>query len=349
MRRHFLIVLLLCAIAIPYRAHGADIAQSLAKMDALIKEMQALRAEFAALAGAAPSVVTPSGSVLGAQTKTFFTQSLALGVTNSDIEKIQKLLATDPAIYPYGVVSGFFGPKTEEGVKNFQTRFGLAAVGVVGPSTKTLFELFFAAYPDDVYPNDVLQKKPTVLVASVSAIPATPAFVAVSAPANTSGISSITVIKDDEEAEVRVVYAGGTHKVFIVDGDSNTTIINAIADKINVSKSVILTLIQFKNSDDNDNQSGDATDAEDAIDSAQDAIDSVEEDIDDADNDVDTSDAEDALDEARDLLDDAENALDDEEYEDALDLAQEAEDMADEAVDELNDAEDAADEAEDAV
>ena len=159
MRRHFLIVLLLCAIAIPYRAHGADIAQSLAKMDALIKEMQALRAEFAALAGAAPSVVTPSGSVLGAQTKTFFTQSLALGVTNSDIEKIQKLLATDPAIYPYGVVSGFFGPKTEEGVKNFQTRFGLAAVGVVGPSTKTLFELFFAAYPDDVYPNDVLQKK----------------------------------------------------------------------------------------------------------------------------------------------------------------------------------------------
>jgi peptidoglycan hydrolase-like protein with peptidoglycan-binding domain len=331
------------AILLIPQAQAADISASLARMDAIIKEMQTLRDEFAKLSAVtvAPAV-QPSGSVLGAQLSSFFTQKLELGETNSDIKKIQKLLATDKEIYPYGVASGMFGPKTEEAIKNLQTRFGLNPVGVVGPATKSLLELFIAAYPDDVYPADVLKKKPTVLGASTSVVPMpTPAAVAtVVTPAASAGlktISSMTAEYDSGDATVKIKYSDGTSETFDIEADSKMGVIDQLAVKTGQKKATILGVIEFRsgaarNDVDEEDQ------AQEALDDAEDAIDDVQNDIDDADSDVDTNDAEDLLDEADDLLDDAQDAFDDEDYEDALDLAQEAEDVADEAADELEDA-----------
>ena len=95
MRHSFLIVpvfVLLLFVSSISNAYAVDVSASLYRMDAIIAEMQKLRAEFASLASVTP-VVQPTSAVLGASTKSFFTQSLEVGATNSDIKKIQKLLA----------------------------------------------------------------------------------------------------------------------------------------------------------------------------------------------------------------------------------------------------------------
>lgn len=57
------------------------------------------------------------------------------GARSDDVTTLQTLLASDPEIYPEGIVSGFYGPKTTAAVRKFQAKYGLPAVGRVGPAT----------------------------------------------------------------------------------------------------------------------------------------------------------------------------------------------------------------------
>ncbi len=73
-------------------------------------------------------------------------RSLALGRRGDDVRTLQKYLAQDPEIYPEGLATGFFGRLTEKAVRNFQTKYGIDPVGVVGPITRAkLRELRTAA------------------------------------------------------------------------------------------------------------------------------------------------------------------------------------------------------------
>src|SRR3989344_4733278 len=65
-----------------------------------------------------------------------FTRDLSLGSTGDDVKALQKLLASDPSIYPEGTVSGYFGSLTESAVRRFQAKHGLPQVGRVGPQTR---------------------------------------------------------------------------------------------------------------------------------------------------------------------------------------------------------------------
>lgn len=241
-------------------ANAADITATLSRMDAIIKEMQALRSEFASLAGTAS---TPhSGAVLGASTKVFLTKSLEVGETNTDIAKIQKLLATDKDIYPYGVSSGLFGPKTEEAIKKFQSRFNLNPVGVIGPATRALFELYFNAYPDDVYPDGVLLKKPTVLGIAVSQ-PTLPAIITQPVTVGGGGsLASITAVYESGNAKVTVKYSDGKKESFDIQSNSKLGVIDAVALKLGQKKAVILGLIEFTNTDSGDDSGGTHTSSE---------------------------------------------------------------------------------------
>lgn len=225
----------------------ADTSAVVSRMDVIIKQMEALKAEFAALVASTGTPTVPTGAVLGAQSKSIFTQSLAVGATNSDIEKIQDLLATDKEIYPYGVSSGFYGPKTEEAIKNLQTRFNLDPVGVVGPATKALLELFMAAYPDGKYPADVLKKKPAVLGASTS-VPTPPVTTTPTVVLPSSGnIDDIIAKYDGKEAKVTVNYSNNTGSSFVVAGDSKIKVVDAVAAKIGKTRAAVLGWIEFTN------------------------------------------------------------------------------------------------------
>jgi len=62
-------------------------------------------------------------------------RQLSLGMSGEDVRTLQEMLATDPDIYPEGLVTGFFGPLTEKAVKKFQEKSGISNVGRVGPQT----------------------------------------------------------------------------------------------------------------------------------------------------------------------------------------------------------------------
>jgi len=60
---------------------------------------------------------------------------LRFGMTSEEVKKLQEILATDPDIYPEGLITGYFGRFTEQAVKRFQKKVCLEQVGIVGPKT----------------------------------------------------------------------------------------------------------------------------------------------------------------------------------------------------------------------
>lgn len=74
-----------------------------------------------------------------------FTSALALDATDAgtsgEVSRLQAFLAKDPALYPEGKVTGYFGPATLAAVKRFQLTQAIVAssspaYGMVGPMTK---------------------------------------------------------------------------------------------------------------------------------------------------------------------------------------------------------------------
>lgn len=63
------------------------------------------------------------------------TSEINPGARSDEVMKLQELLARDSTIYPDGIVSGYYGPKTTAAVRKFQAKYGLPAVGRVGPAT----------------------------------------------------------------------------------------------------------------------------------------------------------------------------------------------------------------------
>lgn len=62
-------------------------------------------------------------------------KQLRVGMTGEDVKLLQEILATDPEIYPEGLVTGYFGKLTERAVKKFQQKTCLEQVGAIGPKT----------------------------------------------------------------------------------------------------------------------------------------------------------------------------------------------------------------------
>lgn len=90
-----------------------------------------------ALVGQIQSIQTQINSLKQQQQQYIATlqTTLAQGSAGEQVAVLQALLASDPAIYPEGIVSGFFGRLTADAVKRFQKRNGIDQVGFVGPKT----------------------------------------------------------------------------------------------------------------------------------------------------------------------------------------------------------------------
>lgn len=61
--------------------------------------------------------------------------TLGLGAVGEDVKLVQKYLASQPDVYPEGLVTGYYGTLTQQAVQKFQQKVGLDPVGVVGPKT----------------------------------------------------------------------------------------------------------------------------------------------------------------------------------------------------------------------
>lgn len=87
-----------------------------ALIDQLTAQVQALQEQITALS-------TRTDAMLA------LTQDLGLGAEGSEVELLQRILASDPELYPEGLVTGFFGPLTQAAVKRFEARYELDGDG----------------------------------------------------------------------------------------------------------------------------------------------------------------------------------------------------------------------------
>lgn len=58
-----------------------------------------------------------------------------LGAKGTNVTNLQTFTASNPAIYPEGLVTGYYGGLTFNAVKRFQAQYGLDQVGRTGPRT----------------------------------------------------------------------------------------------------------------------------------------------------------------------------------------------------------------------
>ena len=85
--------------------------------------------------------IVPMGSLVSSITPasaSLITYTLAEGMENSQVVRLQQVLARYPDIYPQGLVTGHYGALTMQAVKRFQKKHGLEQVGYVGPQTRRL-------------------------------------------------------------------------------------------------------------------------------------------------------------------------------------------------------------------
>lgn len=116
----------------------------------LTNENASLKAQLAARSSSTAGASQTSGSVSGSSRPTTgatsacpaFTRNISQGATGFDVSGLQSFLAQDPAVYPEGLVTGYFGPATERAVGRWQKQKGVATegnpgFGTVGPLTRS--------------------------------------------------------------------------------------------------------------------------------------------------------------------------------------------------------------------
>jgi peptidoglycan hydrolase-like protein with peptidoglycan-binding domain len=99
-----------------------------------------------------------SGVALSGQpyTSPVFIDPVNYGSTNDSIRLLQEVLATDPAIYPDGSVTGYFGDLTEAALARFQATFSLTDTGTFTSETGTILTNTLTALPLTLYPETYL-------------------------------------------------------------------------------------------------------------------------------------------------------------------------------------------------
>ncbi|MFY9493395.1 MAG: peptidoglycan-binding protein [Minisyncoccia bacterium] len=124
-----------------------QILQLLTQIQTLQKEVTELKTETGIQASPILAPSTVEGSPFSPLTPISdeeielpeFTRSLSLGSRGDDVRKLQEFLARDREIYPEGLATGFYGPRTVEAVKRWQRKHNVEAVGTVGPKTIAKF------------------------------------------------------------------------------------------------------------------------------------------------------------------------------------------------------------------
>ncbi|MEK9171990.1 MAG: peptidoglycan-binding domain-containing protein, partial [Patescibacteria group bacterium] len=116
-------------------ANAATAGELQAQIQALRQKTQTLQAQLASSRAPASGAITLTNTLRRGSTN---------AATNGEVSRLQQFLAQDKAIYPEGLVTGYFGPKTQRAVQLFQGTQGVVSYGspattgygVVGPQTR---------------------------------------------------------------------------------------------------------------------------------------------------------------------------------------------------------------------
>lgn len=150
--------------------------------------------------------------ILAQSTTPEFTRSLSLGMQGNDVKSLQEFLARDQKIYPEGLITGYFGSKTQEAVKRWQKKYGVDAIGIVGPKTiAKIKEIGQATAPEPAQPTTATPETTTEATSGEPVSPTAPtditsptATLAVNVPAPTN-----VYIQFTPSEEVTAVYEYG--------------------------------------------------------------------------------------------------------------------------------------------
>ena len=104
----------------------------------LAAEIQALKQQIAQMQGQSGNSTGTSASACGA-----ISGPLGPGSSGAAVSALQQFLASDPSVYPQGLVTGYYGSLTVAAVQAFQTKSGIVSSGSssttgygrVGPQT----------------------------------------------------------------------------------------------------------------------------------------------------------------------------------------------------------------------
>ncbi len=77
-----------------------------------------------------------------------FKTTLREGMSGDEVRELQEFLASDPELYPEGIISGHFGALTAKAVKRFQKKHNLEQVGEVGPLTRARLNALLEEFPN---------------------------------------------------------------------------------------------------------------------------------------------------------------------------------------------------------
>ncbi|MDO8514798.1 MAG: peptidoglycan-binding protein [bacterium] len=128
-----------CAATVNATSPGNTLAQ---QIQALLNQINILKAQILQL------VTQQVGSVATTTPTAIcfdFRRDLHSGDDGDDVRELQRTLSSDPSIFPPGLITGFFGHRTEEALKKFQRKFGIFTVGSTttgyfGPRSRALLK-----------------------------------------------------------------------------------------------------------------------------------------------------------------------------------------------------------------
>lgn len=129
------LTLLLVVFAVPVLAQTnkkMDIATLKEMIDNLRKKIEELKSKIEAFIKARLEL---QQTVKEIKETLQISRELEPGIKNEEVKLLQELLATDPEIYPEGLVTGYYGPLTTKAVKRFQEKANLEAGGKVDSKT----------------------------------------------------------------------------------------------------------------------------------------------------------------------------------------------------------------------
>src|SRR3989344_4690864 len=204
---------------------------------------------------------------------------LRVGSTGEEVRSLQQILASDPTLYPEGLVTGFYGPLTARAVSRFQAKLRLDQVGQVGPLTLAkINEILTAAGVSDQIPTDLLSVRVKIEIDLRDG----KEEVKIRIKEDNSGKGSINSDDEDDEddndtdedededeneLEIEVEVRNGRAYVEVdEDGDdrsfrfnmtSHDAIVAVVADRLNLTEEEVKKVIKFEDEDEDDDEDED--------------------------------------------------------------------------------------------